>query len=59
MPGDEKVIIPMTKEAAARIQAGAANDGNDPDFAVRAQAAGDKNINEAAKEAKEQGEQKK
>ncbi|KAG7411125.1 hypothetical protein ACKAV7_010538 [Fusarium commune] len=50
MSGVEKTIIPMTKEAAARIQSDAARNHKETGFEARAQAAADKNANEVAKE---------
>ncbi|KAG4277452.1 hypothetical protein FPRO04_07229 [Fusarium proliferatum] len=57
MSGVEKTNNPITKDAAARIQSN--ENGKDTGFDSRAQAAADKNANEAAKQGNGQGEQKK
>ncbi|CCT71541.1 uncharacterized protein FFB20_12986 [Fusarium fujikuroi] len=49
MSGVEKTSNPITKDAAARIQSNEAKNGKDTCFDSRAQAAADKNANEAAK----------
>ncbi|CVK98107.1 hypothetical protein FPRO06_09240 [Fusarium proliferatum] len=59
MSGVEKTNNPITKDAAARIQSNEAKNGKDTGFDSRAQAAADKNANEAAKQGNGQGEQKK
>ncbi|KAF4435974.1 hypothetical protein F53441_13360 [Fusarium austroafricanum] len=61
LPGNnnDNNVIPMTKEAAARMQGAEAKNSNDAGFAAHAQAAGDKNANEAAKSGNSQGKQKK